>query len=85
MSPKELADIQRPFVKMVRLDFFFLFQGVLIQYATILNEELGAAVHKAKDPSAASALVIQHSDLITAWARRTQKDDASADLEEGVA
>jgi hypothetical protein len=31
VSPKELADIQRPFVKMVRLDFFFLFQNVLNQ------------------------------------------------------
>jgi hypothetical protein len=42
VSPKELADIQRPFVKMVRLDFFFLFQGVLNQYSHILNHELVA-------------------------------------------
>lgn len=47
VSPEELADIQRPFVKMVRLDFFFLFQGVLRQYATIVATELAANVHKA--------------------------------------
>ena len=81
VSPEELADIQRPFVKMVRLDFFFLFQGVLSQYATILNTELVADVHAAKDPSVASAAVMRHSELITAWTKRTKKEDPSADLE----
>jgi hypothetical protein len=81
VSPEELANIQRPFVKMVRLDFFFLFQGVLNQYAGILNAKLVADVHEAKDPSAASAVVMRHSDLITAWTKRTQKDDPAADLE----
>jgi len=81
VSPKELADIQRPFVKMVRLDFFFLFQGVLTQYAAILNSELVADVHKAKDPSAASDLVMRHSELITAWTKRTQNDNPGAELE----
>ena len=66
---------------MVRLDFFFLFQGVLNQYAGILNAKLVADVHEAKDPSAASAVVMRHSDLITAWTKRTQKDDPGADLE----
>ncbi len=65
---------------MVRLDFFFLFQGVLRQYATIINTELTADVHNAKDPSAASAVVRRHSDLITAWTNRTKKEDPSADL-----
>jgi hypothetical protein len=37
VSTEEIANIQRPFVKMVKLDFFFLFQGVLNQYATLLN------------------------------------------------
>jgi hypothetical protein len=81
VSPEELADIQRPFVKMVRLDFYLLFQGVLRQYATILNTELVADVHAAKDPNAASAVVMRHSELITAWTRRTQKENPSADLE----
>ncbi len=81
VSTEELADIQRPFVKMVRLDFFFLFQGVLSQYATILNTELVANVHRAKDSSAASAVVMRHSELITPWTKRTQKEDPSADLE----
>jgi hypothetical protein len=81
VSPDEIAKIQRPFVKMVRLDFFFLFQGVLSQYAGIINSKLVADVHEAKDPSAASAIVMKHSDLITAWTKRTQKDDPSADLE----
>ncbi len=81
VSPQELADIQRPFVKMVRLDFFFLFQGVLQQYAWILNTELTADIHKAKDPSAAAAAANRHSELITAWTNRTQRGDPSADLE----
>jgi hypothetical protein len=81
VSPEELANIQRPFVKMVRLDFFFLFQGVLRQYATIVATELTAYVHKATDASAASAVVMRHSELITAWTKRTLKEDPSADLE----
>ena len=47
VSPEELANIQSPFVKMVRLDFFLLFQGVLNQYAGILNAKLVADVHEA--------------------------------------
>jgi hypothetical protein len=82
VSPSELADIQRPFMKMVRLDFFFLFQGVLSQYATILNTKLVADVIAAKDdPSSASAVLNRHSELITAWTKRTRKDDPGADLE----
>ena len=81
VSPQELADIQRPFVKMVRLDFLFLFQGVLMQYAGVLNTKLTADVHEAKDPSAASAVVMRHSDLITTWSKRARKDDPAAELE----
>ena len=81
VSPDEIARIQLPFVKMVRLDFFFLFQGVLNQYAGIINSKLVDDVHQAPDPSAASAVMMRHSDLITAWTKRTQKEDPSADLE----
>lgn len=66
---------------MVRLNFFFLFQGVLNQYAGILNGKLVADVHEAQDPSAASRLMMRHSELITAWTKRTQKDDYGAQLE----
>lgn len=79
--PRELADIQRPFVKMVRLDFFFLFQRVLRQYAGIINAELSANIPGAKDPSAAAARAVRYSELVTAWTNRTQRDDPSADLE----
>jgi hypothetical protein len=81
VSPQELADIRRPFVKMVRLDFFSLFQGVLNRYATILNSKLVADAHEARDPGAASVAVMRHSELISAWSKRTQTDDPSADLE----
>ncbi|QND70824.1 hypothetical protein [Tardiphaga robiniae] len=81
VTPQQLADIQRPFVKMVRLDFFSLFQGVLSQYAGIINTELTEAVHKAGDPSVAAGLSMKHSDLITAWGKRVRKDDPAADLE----
>jgi hypothetical protein len=86
VSHEELAVIQRPFVKMVRLDFFFLFQGVLSKYAAILNTKLVDDIHAAKDdPSAANAAEMRHSELITAWTKRTRRDDPntdpSADLE----
>lgn len=77
----EVAKIQLPFVKMVRVDFFFLFQGVLNQYATIVNSNLVDDVHRAQDSSVASAAVLHHSDLITAWTKRTQREDPAADLE----
>jgi hypothetical protein len=77
VSPKELADIQRPFVEMIRLDFFFLFQGVLSQYATILNTKLLADIHAAKDdPSADNAVLNRHSELITAWTKRTKENSS---------
>jgi hypothetical protein len=44
-------------------------------------QKLVADVHEAKDPSAASAVVMRHSDLITAWTKRTQKDAPGTDLE----
>jgi hypothetical protein len=81
VSPQELADIQRPFAKMVRVDFFFLFQGVLRQYAMILNAEMTSDIHTAKDPSAAAAVANRHSELITAWTNRAQRGDPSGDLE----
>jgi hypothetical protein len=81
VAPAEIASIQRPFVKMVRLDFFFLFQGVLNQYATLINAKLQNDVHRAQDPSVASGLVMKHSDLITAWTKRTQNENPAAGLE----
>ena len=38
-------------------------------------------VHTAPDPSVASGLVMKHSDLITAWAKRTQNENPGAGLE----
>jgi hypothetical protein len=81
VSAEELADIQRPFVKMVRLDFFLLFRGVLNQYATIVAAEMTAEIHKAKDASLASAVVVQHSELITAWTERTREEALATNLE----
>jgi hypothetical protein len=82
VSPAELAEIHRPFVKMVRLDFFFLLQNVLSEYAKIINEGLVADVRAAKgDPGAANAAQMNHSELITAWSKRTRKDDPGANLE----
>jgi hypothetical protein len=80
VSPQQLADIRRPFVSMIRLDFFFLFQGVLREYATILNSKLVDDVHKASDPNAATASVLRHSDLITAWTKWINTDELTASL-----
>jgi hypothetical protein len=80
VSPAELAEIHRPFVKMVRLDFFFLFQRVLSEYAGIINSGLIANIHAAKDdPSAATAASMRHSELMTVWTKRTRRDDPRAD------
>jgi hypothetical protein len=81
VSQAEITNIQIPFVKIVRLDFFFLFQGVLNQYAALLNAKLINDVHTASDQSVANGLVMKHSDLITAWTTRTQNENPAASLE----
>ena len=77
VTPEELADIQRPFVKMVRLDFFFLFQGVLMQYATIKNAKLLEAAHAAAGQPSSLDPTLKHGELITAWNARTADKDWS--------
>jgi len=81
VSPDELATIQRPFVKMVRLDFFFLFQGVLMQYATIKNTKLVDDAHAAAGQPGSLDLTMRHSDLIGAWNKRITNVDPGATLE----
>jgi hypothetical protein len=81
VSPEDRAVITRPFVKMVRLDFFWLFRNVLEQYAALVSQRLQDNVHSAPDSSAASALVLRHSDIITAWKNRMLVNEPSADLE----
>jgi hypothetical protein len=80
VSPRQLADIQRPFVSMIRLDFFFLFQGVLREYAAILNSKLVDDVHKAPDPNAATASIHRHSDMITAWTKLNNINELTGGL-----
>lgn len=81
VSPDELAMIQRPFVKMVRLDFFFLFQGVLHQYATIKNSKLVDEAHAAAGQPGSLDPTLKHGELITAWSARTANLDWGAKLE----
>lgn len=81
VSPEEISRIQLPFVKMVRIDFYFLFKGVLDQYAGIINSKLAEDVHHAVDPSAASTIVMKHSEQITAWTKRARNDNPAEDLE----
>lgn len=81
VSPDELAMIQRPFVKMVRLDFFFLFQGVLMKYATIKNTKLVDDAHAAAGQPGSLDPTLKHSELITAWSARTANSDWGATLE----
>jgi hypothetical protein len=81
VSPDEVAKIQMPFVKMVRLDFFFLFQGVLMQYATIKNSKLVDDAHAAAGQPGSIDATMKHSDLITAWTARTTNLDWGATLE----
>jgi hypothetical protein len=81
VAPQQRTDIQRPFLKMVKLDFYFLFSGVLMQYAKLLNDQLVSNVHTAQDASVASRAVMHHSELITAWQKRTYNENPAADLE----
>jgi hypothetical protein len=81
VSPDEVAKIQLPFVKMVRLDFLFLFQGVLMQYATIKNSKLVDDAHAAAGQPGSIDAAMKHSDLITVWTARTTNLDWGATLE----
>ena len=81
VSPDEVAVIQRPFVKMVRLDFFFLFQGVLRQYARIKNTKLVDDAHAAAGQPGSLDQTMKHSDLFSAWTKRTTNTDPGRTLE----
>ena len=81
VTPDEIAKIQLPFVKMVRLDFFFLFQGVLMQYATIKNTKLVADAHAAVGQPGSLDPTLKHGELITAWTARTNNLDWGVVLE----
>jgi hypothetical protein len=81
VSPEEVAKIQLPFVRMVRLDFFFLFQGVLMQYATIINDKLVAEAHAAVGQPGSLDPTLKHGELITAWNARTANKDWGEILE----
>jgi hypothetical protein len=79
VSPEEVAKIQLPFVRMVRLDFFFMFQAVLLQYATIKNSKLVDDAHAAAGQRGSLDPTLKHSELITAW---TTNNDWGAMLEQ---
>jgi hypothetical protein len=82
VSPEEVAKIQLPFVRMVRLDFFFMFQGVLMQYASIKNSKLVDDAHAAVGQPGSLDATIKHGELITAWKVRTANQDWAVMLEQ---
>ena len=60
-------EIQKLFVKLMKLDFYYLYTQVVMQYATLINNRLNSNVHLARDPSVAAGFVQQHSERISAW------------------
>jgi hypothetical protein len=62
----------------IGFDFFFLFRNTLMSYAGLRNQSLTARA--SHDPNPGNA-VMEHSDKITAWTKRTQPNDMNVRIE----
>jgi hypothetical protein len=78
-SPAAINEIQRPYVQMITLDFFFLNKSVLREYATLRYAALGERV-KNKNTLENVAAVEAHSERITKWTARTSDSDPNKRL-----
>jgi hypothetical protein len=76
ISSEDRVIIQKPFVEMMKLDFFFLYSGVIDKYAGLINQKLVDDAHSSQN----AAAVMRHSELITAWSDRAHRTEAAADL-----
>ncbi|QWG17240.1 hypothetical protein KMZ68_20010 [Bradyrhizobium sediminis] len=78
VTPEERAVIIRPWVKMIKADFFFLFTRVVRGIAPLKTTELVAAMHATQSQAATDASMA-HSDLITPWSKKTNADFKAMD------
>lgn len=76
----ERAIIVRPWVRMIRADFFFMFTQVVREFATIKASDLTAKVHATQSQEATDASMA-HSALITPWSKKNNNFDAMGRLE----
>ncbi|QQO19445.1 hypothetical protein JJB98_05780 [Bradyrhizobium diazoefficiens] len=78
VTPDERAIIIRPWLKMIKADFFFLFTRVIRGIAPLKNKELVAAIHATTTQEATDAS-LAHSNLITPWSKKTNADFKAMD------
>jgi len=80
VTPEERAIIVKPWVAMIRADFFFLYSRVVREFATMKASDLTAKIHATQSREAHDASMT-HSDLITPWSNQTSKFGAMERLE----
>lgn len=80
VSSQERAIIVRPWVDMIRADFFFLFTGVVREFAVLKSSDLTAKIHATHSQEATDASMA-HSALITPWSQKNQNFDPAKRLE----
>jgi hypothetical protein len=76
----ERAVIVRPWVRMITADFFFMFNRVVREFATLKSSYLTANIHATQSQEAQDAS-LAHSTLITAWTKQNEKFEALQRLE----
>jgi hypothetical protein len=69
-KPAEIEQIQKPYVQMITLDWYFLYKAVLREYATLRYSALGIRAQQKPTPENVAARDA-HSDRITKWTART--------------
>lgn len=72
VTSEERAIIVRPWVQMIRSDFFSLFSRVVREFATLKSSDLTKKIHAAQSQEANDAF-LAHSVLITPWSKKNEK------------
>jgi hypothetical protein len=72
VTSDERAVIVRPWVQMIKADFFFLFTQVIREFATLKASDLTAKIHATNSKEANDA-AMAHSDLISPWSKQNEK------------
>ncbi|UGX97606.1 hypothetical protein G6321_00021710 [Bradyrhizobium barranii subsp. barranii] len=80
VTPEERSVIVKPWVGMIRADFFFLYSRVVREFAALKASDLTAKIHATQSREATDASMA-HSDLITPWSEQTNKFGAMERLE----
>jgi len=80
VTAQERAVIVRPWVHMIKADFFFLFTRVVREFATLKASDLTATIHETHSQEATDAS-IAHSNLITPWSKKNENFRALQRLE----